>query len=162
MWFLAFLLSLTCTADTTDDRRAELFDAIAAYADPLELAWDSTAVDVEWVDLTRDGLDDALVYLRGPEWCGSGGCTMLVFEAMDELDATEFGRYRAAAEISLVHGPVLIAPGRGYWSDLVVESEDGELRVLRFDGETYPMSPADGARLVGAKPPGTVVFAPGQ
>lgn len=159
MWFLALLLSFACVADSTDDRRAEVLEAVARYAEPLELAWDSTATRVAWVDLNGDGRDDALVYMDGPEWCGSGGCTLLAFEAMDEIDAVEMGAYRPAAEISLVHGPVLVAKGRNGWSDLIVESDRGELRVLRFDGETYPLSPADGARLVGAKPPGTVAFA---
>ena len=161
MWILAFLLSLVCVADTTDDRRADLYVAITNYVEPLDLHWDSTTVRVAWVDLNGDKLDDALVSLTGPEWCGSGGCTVLVFEAMDAIDAQEMGAYRPAAEISLVHGPILVAPGRGYWADLVVESDAGDLRVLHFDGETYPMSPGSGARLTGAKPKGRTVLADG-
>jgi hypothetical protein len=31
------------------------------------------------VDLNGDGQLDAVVLLRGGMWCGSGGCTMLIF-----------------------------------------------------------------------------------
>lgn len=32
-------------------------------------------------DLNQDGIDDAVVLLSGMEWCGSGGCTLLVFRS---------------------------------------------------------------------------------
>ena len=159
MWFLTFLLLLSCPADTLDDRRDVLFDAIAGYADPLGLSWDSTEVRVAWVDLNGDQRDDALVALSGQAWCGSGGCTVLVFEAMHGVDAEEFGAYRPAAEISLMHGPIVVAEGDGLWADLVVQGEDGTMRVLRFDGETYPLSPGGAPLLDGAAPAGTTLFA---
>ena len=158
MWFLSVLL-LFCPADTLDDRRDALFEAVTAYAEPLGLAWDSTTVRVGWADLNGDGQDDALVSLAGPAWCGSGGCTVLVFEAMGDFDAQEFGPFRPAAEISMMHGPVLVADGDGDWSDLVVEAEDGTTRVLRFDGETYPFSPGGAPHLGGPRPQGTTLFA---
>ena len=160
MWIAALLLCSLCAVDTTDDRRGDLYAAIARYADPLELRWDSTTTRVAWADLNGDGRDDALVALRGADWCGSGGCTLLVFEAMDEIDADEMGAFRPAAEISLVAGPVHVAPAGGVWSDLIVTGERGA-RVLRFDGETYPPSPGDGVPLAGPLPPGTTFFADG-
>ncbi len=159
MWFLSVLLLLFCRADTVEDRRADLLAAIADYVEPLDVPWDSTAVRVGWIDLNGDGREDALVSLKGDAWCGSGGCTVLVFEAMDDLDAEEFGAYRAAAEISLMHGPILIAKGDGLWADLIAEGEDGTMHVLQFDGETYPVSPGSAPRLEGAPPGGTIVFA---
>ncbi|PAP75525.1 hypothetical protein [Rubrivirga marina] len=160
MWILSLALILACAADTTDDRRADLLDAVARYADPLSLAWDSTSTRVAWTDLNGDGRDDALVYLTGADWCGSSGCTVLVFEQLDGIDADEFGRFRAAAEISLVSGPVTVVEGRGYWRDLVVDSDAGPRR-LQFDGETYPMSPAGGLRVDGPVK-GTTLFADGR
>ena len=32
------------------------------------------------VDLNGDGIKDALVLLQGPYWCGTGGCSQLVFQ----------------------------------------------------------------------------------
>ncbi len=160
MWILSLALVLACAADTTDDRRADLLDAVARYAAPLGLAWDSTATRVAWTDLNGDGRDDALVYLTNADWCGSGGCTVLVYEQLDGIDADEFGRFRVAAEISLVSGPVTVVDGPGYWRDLVVQG-DGGPRRLRFDGETYPLSPAGGVRVDGPVK-GTTLFADGQ
>src|SRR2546422_5453095 len=36
-----------------------------------------------FTDLDGDGRAEALVLLRGNVWCGSGGCTMLVFRGTD-------------------------------------------------------------------------------
>jgi hypothetical protein len=160
MWILSLALILACAADTTDDRRTDLLDAVARYADPLGLAWDSTTTQVAWTDLNGDGRDDALVHLTNTDWCGSGGCTVLVFEQLEGLDAEEFGRFRIAAEISHVAGPVTVVEGRGYWRDLVIGSDRG-LRRLRFDGETYPVSPAGGVRLDGPVK-GKTLFADGH
>jgi len=159
MWLFPILLFLACAGDSLDDRHADLYDAVAEYVEPLGLTWDSTAVRVAWVDLNRDGVDDALLYLRGDVWCGSGGCTVLVFEAMDGVDAEEFGAYRPAAEISLMHGSIVVADGEGLWRDLIAEGDDGRFHVLSFDGETYPLSPGGAPFLEGPLPAGTTVFA---
>lgn len=157
MWVLSLLLTLTCAADTTDRQTDDLYAAISQYVRPIGLEWDRRVTRIEWVDLTRDGRQDALVYLAGPDWCGSGGCTLLVFEQMDEIGAEEFGRFRPAAEISLMSGPVMVVRGRGYWSDLIVRSARGPVR-LRFDGETYPESPAAGEHIRGRMPRGRLLF----
>lgn len=161
MWIATLLLASVCLVDSTDDRHDQLLAAVDGYVAPLELNWDPETAEVAWADLNGDGRDDALVTLTGADWCGSGGCTLLVFEAMDEVDAEEWGPYRAAAEISLMVGPVHVVPTRGYWSDLIVEGVDGA-RVLRFDGETYPPSPIDGEPYRGPIPVGATFFADGQ
>ena len=157
MWTLSLLLALTCSADTTDRRTDELYAAITRYVQPIGLDWSRRTTRIAWIDITRDGREDALVYLSGADWCGSGGCTLLVFEQMDPRDAEEFGRFRPSAEISMVSGPIRVVRSRGYWSDLIVRSPRGWSR-LRFDGESYPMSPADGEPVRGQVPRGRVVF----
>lgn len=160
MWFspLALLLTLVFAADSTDDRRSDLDKAVARYAGPLGLEWDQAATKVAWVDLNEDGLDDAVISLTGADWCGPDGCTVLVFEQMNPLDAEEFGRFRPAAEIRMITGPIMVVRGHGYWSDLVVTSARGPRR-LHFNGETYPPSPADGDRVQGRMPRGAILFA---
>lgn len=126
-------------------RSLALVEAVAHYAEPLDPDWSDTRRRVEWSDLNADGRADALVYLIGPAWCGSGGCTLLVMEAVAPDDVDELGAFRPAAEISLMHGPVAVAPTHSFgWADLIVEDHDGEWQKLSFDGETYPFSPADG------------------
>ena len=158
----AFLAVAAAPPDSTDglNRQSQILSAVRAYAGPVDASWDSSSVRIEWIDVNGDGREDALVYLTDQDWCGSGGCTVLVFEAMDEIDAEEMGPYRPAAEISLMHGPVLVANARsGEWCDLVVEDETGTARRLSFNGETYPYSPAAGVTLKGSRPVGTTLFA---
>jgi hypothetical protein len=146
------------TADTPDALRRAIWQYVGPFTlDPAQLDW-----RLNWAELNDDGRFDALVYLTGPDWCGSGGCTLLLFEALDELDAAELGVYRPAAEINLVHGPVFVSANRtNEWHDLVLASADGELRTLRFDGETYPSSPSAGT-LMAQRPEGVVLFAEGR
>ncbi len=159
---VSLLAAAPAVPDSIDDadRHAEVMAAVRQYARPVDASLDSVAVRVAWVDVSGDGRDDALVYLTAGDWCGSGGCTVLVFEAMDEIDAEEMGAYRPAAEISMMHGSVHVVAGRrGTWSDLIVQDENGVARRLSFDGETYPFSPAGGRVIRGATPAGTTLFA---
>lgn len=133
--------------------------AVLRYTLPFTAAPDATTWKTRWTDLNGDGVLDALVYIAGPDWCGSGGCTLLVFEAVTGPDADELGAFRPAAEVSLVAGPVLVADaGPDGWRDLVVNAEAGDPRVLRFDGETYPGSPSAGVAVTDP-PPGVLLFA---
>lgn len=161
---LLALALLLAPADTTGvpkpSSAALLLSAVQAYVEPLDAPNEDLQIRTEWADLTGDGADDALVYLDGPTWCGSGGCTVLVFEAVTgEADIAELGAFRPAAEISLMNGPVVVAEtSHNGWADLVVTSEDGQTVSLRFDGETYPTSPGDGV-VLGSRPSGATLFA---
>lgn len=164
MLALALSLLLFAPADSTSAQtppaQALLMQAVDAYVAPLDETNENVAIRTEWADVSGDGVDDALVYLESPSWCGSGGCTVLVFERMtDEEAIAELGTFRPAAEISLMHGPVVLSETRtDGWADLIVEQADGSRTALRFDGETYPASPAEGIAL-NAAPAGTVLFA---
>ena len=156
--FPAAAQSLPAVTPPTPEAQA-LDRAVVNYVGPFTT--ELTAVDWKtcWKDLNGDACEDALVYVAGPDWCGSGGCTLLIFEAVVGPDVEELGSYRPAAEISLVHGPVLVSETRtGEWSDLVIYDAAGSPRVLQFDGETYPTSPSEGMPVTTA-PSGQVVFA---
>ena len=157
MWFLSILL-LVCAPDTLDDRRAALEQAVDAYTEPLALGWERETARIAWVDLNGDRRDDALVYLSGSNWCGSDGCTVLVFEAMDEIDAEEFGAYRPAAEIGPTSGPIRVVESGQIWADLVAHAKDGTLRRLRFDGESYPPSISSAPHMEDTPIGGTLLF----
>lgn len=161
---LALLLSfLPFVTDSTDDSLAAVRQVVEAYARPFDPDWETTLMQVEWADLNDDGLEDALVYLEGTAWCGSGGCTVLVLEAMPEEDAVDVGPYLPAAEISMMHGPITVAATTSNgWHDLLVQSETGDVRRLAFDGETYPFSPSDGLLLAESVESGRVLFADGR
>ncbi len=110
---LALVLLFVPTDSTTTvepSQAARLFTAVQSYIAPFGAPNEDVQVRTEWADLNSDGAQDALVYLESDTWCGSGGCTVLVFEAItDSVEVAEFGAFRPAAEISLMNGPVVVA-----------------------------------------------------
>lgn len=149
----------TLVADTAREQAARR--VLEAYARPLDPDWGATTRQLAWIDLNGDERVDAVAYLSGAAWCGSSGCTFVVLEALDDLDAAELGPYVPAAEISQVHGQVYAAgTGPDGWRDLVATDAQGDWRLLRFDGETYPFSPSDGMPLDDL-PDGAVPLFPG-
>ncbi|WP_432468564.1 copper resistance protein NlpE N-terminal domain-containing protein [Agarivorans sp. Z349TD_8] len=88
-------------------------------------------------DLNGDGQDEIITYL---DWCGSGGCSLLIFEAKDS-------GYRFLSKTTLVRPPFYLASSsNARWQDLLLEVSGGGaipgLRLLRFDGLSYPVNPS--------------------
>lgn len=163
-FFLLALAVLPCRAQplqvepSSPDNEA-LEEAVLRYVLPFTVDLGGTTWKTTWADLNGDDHPDALVYISGPDWCGSGGCTLLVFEAITGPDAAELGPLVPVAEISLVHGPVLVGDdSTAGWRQLAVRDLDDALRLLCFDGETYPGSPDEGLAVMEA-PAGQLVFA---
>ena len=92
------------------------------------------------VDLNGDGRPEVLAYLMGLEFCGTGGCNLLVFQSGDN-------GYRLLAEISLVNNPVVVSRQRTRgWNDLILYVAGGGITRghyvrLSFDGRRYPANP---------------------
>lgn len=112
-----------------------------------------------FVDLNGDDIKDALVLLQGPYWCGTGGCTLLVFKGGKDS-------FNFVSRSTLVRGPLLVSDHQTKgWRDLVLEVSGGGLApkkvVLRFNGHKYPLkSSAQKALPKDAKEPGETVFQP--
>ena len=89
------------------------------------------------LDLDSDGNEDGLVLLTGTDWCGSSGCTLLIFHA-DER------RYRLVAEISMVNGPVVVAGQTSNgWRDIhMPDPREDRTIALRYNGASYPTEAA--------------------
>ena len=90
-------------------------------------------------DLNSDGAPEAVVLLTGPDWCGSGGCTMLVVEQHGPT-------WHLISKTTLVHPPVLaLERKRSGWQSLGVTLGGGGLAyhpvVLDFRHGHYPASP---------------------
>ncbi len=86
-------------------------------------------------DLNGDGKDEAFVYLMGPYFCGSGGCTLQLFSR------TPNG-YLLVNDFPITRLPVLVAPSRHQgWHDLwQLQSGGGAPATygrLEFDGRRY-------------------------
>jgi hypothetical protein len=99
-----------------------------------------------FVDLNADGIDEAIVYLVGRGWCGSGGCRMLIL-------TPEGDSYRILAKTTITHPPirVLARVSHGWRSVSIWVRGGGILQgyevELQFDGKTYESNPNLAPRL---------------
>jgi hypothetical protein len=86
------------------------------------------------VDLSGDRSSDALVLLSGPNWCGSGGCTLLVFRQVH-------GKFELTSRSTVAQTPIRVSPEASHgWKTLIVYSKGRGNVLLRFDGSRYPLN----------------------
>lgn len=127
----------------------ELSGAIATFLAENDDPSISTPVKSELIDLNDDGALDALVLLVSANWCGSGGCTLLVFEGQEEglQTVTPGNGFRLVSQSTLIREPLIVSETRTQgWRDLVVNVSGGGAKptqvALQFDGQTYPSNPS--------------------
>lgn len=128
-YFVAMaLLSLTaCSAKTIENQLAH---AVTSFTQN-----NSTHFVHALADLNGDSIQDAVVLLRGQEWCGSGGCTMLVFEGSSE-------GFQLISKSTVTDEPVRIIKETHHgWKTLTVYSNRAHRRMA-FDGHGYPPNPS--------------------
>jgi putative lipoprotein len=122
-------------------QKSDLNQALLAYLakkgdDPKNANPHKTAK----VDLNSDGHQDALVLLENPYFCGTGGCTMLVFKG------TKSG-FEFVSRSSLIRSPVLVSETKTHgWRDLILEVSGGGATpkrvALKHTGSKYPPNPS--------------------
>lgn len=112
-----------------------------------------------FVDLNGDGVDEAIVYLTGHLWCGSGGCNTLVL-------ARDGASWRTVTMMTITRTPIrVLANASSGWRNISVWVEGGGIRPgyeaeLKFDGKTYPTNPSvPPARRLARNVPGRIVVA---
>ncbi len=88
-------------------------------------------------DLNQDGLADAVVLLDGSEWCGSGGCTLLVFKGLAD------GSFQPHSKMTVSSTPIyaLSTQTQG-WRDLSVYTRGLGQVILKYNGKSYPSNPS--------------------
>jgi hypothetical protein len=136
---LAFFVWSVPPAVSADEMRVREF--IAAWveerigrADPGE-----TELSIGFYDLDFDRVDEAFVLFSGRDWCGSGGCKLLVLRPGVE-------DYHIIMQSTVTRPPIGVL--RSYtngFRDIFVHIGGGGLPfapvVMRFDGRTYPGNP---------------------
>jgi hypothetical protein len=128
-------------------------------AEAEDLEDDDTTFSSAFVDLNEDGKKEVIVYLSGRDWCGTGGCVMLVL-------APKESTYRVVSEVTITRPPirVLNTKTKG-WRDIAVLLAGGGIRHpyearLQFDGRSYPKNPtAAPAQRLREKVAGSIVIA---
>jgi hypothetical protein len=92
-------------------------------------------------DLNGDGRKEALVYVSGRYWCGSGGCDLWILTPRSQS-------WTMVTQTTVTWPPirVLTTRTRG-WRDIAVGVAGGGITpgheaVLRFNGRSYPTNPS--------------------
>jgi len=121
------------TSSTLQEATAtpQLASAIKAFTK------DDSSYQVAYADLNNDGINDSIVLLEGANWCGSGGCTMLVFEGL------EGGDFKLASKSTVASAPIyVLEKDSNGWSDLSVYTKDKGQVMLKWGGSNYPSNPS--------------------
>ncbi|HXJ16176.1 MAG TPA: hypothetical protein VNM68_03160 [Candidatus Polarisedimenticolia bacterium] len=110
------------------------------------------------VDLNGNETDEVIVYLTGDYWCGSGGCLILILEP-------DGATYKVNTRILAARPPIRVLATKSHgWHDIAVMVGGGGIlhayeARLSFDGESYPISPANPpAQRLTVKVPGKIVI----
>lgn len=111
-----------------------------------------------FTDLNGDGVREAIVYVIGPGWCGSGGCITFVLNR-------EGSSYTVVTKITITRAPIRVVDHvSNGWRDIGVWVVGGGIQhgyeaELPFDGKTYPSNPSmPPARKSNTKAPGQVLI----
>ena len=87
-------------------------------------------------DLDDDGVDDALIYAQGPDWCGSAGCTLFVLQGSEHA-------FTLRSRTTIAQLPLWVsAHSTDGWRDLIVHAGGAGDVVLRATDSGYPLNPS--------------------
>ena len=108
-------------------------------------------------DLNGDGRLEAFVYVTDRDYCGSGGCTLVVL-------SPKGSSYRVVLRSTVTHLPIrLLASSTSGWRDVGVTVAGGGITRpymarLRFNGHRYPSNPAVPPAVLLKRPSGKVLI----
>lgn len=118
----------------------------------------STRYELAFAELSGGGTRQAIVYLLGDKWCGSGGCNLLVLTPAGDS-------WRIVANVRITNPPIYVLPQKfNGWHSIGVwvqggGVEHGYLAELRFNGKRYPQNPSrPPAQRLKGKPTGDAVI----
>lgn len=92
-----------------------------------------------WSDLNGDGVDEAIIHVVTPYFCGTGGCNTIILTAAGP-------KWQKVGEISVSRTPITaMETSSNGWKDITVAIAGGGgpsgNALLKFDGKAYPSNP---------------------
>ncbi len=137
------LLIATCFAKVQQKTEAKPSEAGESLRRFLQTFDDdkTTRYVAVFQDLNADGRAEAVVYLIGRKWCGTGGCNTLIL-------TPEGGSWRIVSKIAITRPPIrVLADMSNGWRNIGVWVQGGGIQPgyeaeLRFDGKNYPGNPS--------------------
>jgi hypothetical protein len=101
----------------------------------------TTRITAYGVKIGDGKTEEDIVYVSGPGWCGSGGCTMLI------LEPTGLS-FKVLGKVTIVQLPIRLLHSMSHGHpDIGVLVQGGGIlsgyeAVLSFNGESYPRNPS--------------------
>lgn len=145
--FFAFISLPTITAQVNREPNiVKKVDYAKKRDAKLETAlnkWSKNSKDFRYhynfVDLNDDGQLDAVVFISGDEYCGTGGCEILIFKGGGK-------EFSLLTELAVSRPPIWVSVNKTKgWRDLVLLNSGGGIKsyysILKFDGKSYPDNP---------------------
>ncbi len=131
MKYFILLISLTISFYSYSDTHSDLTSALSKYFNN-----DIPNYEKGFYDLNGDGLKEAVIYIKDSDWCGSGGCTLFVFQA------TDVG-FLFVSRTTITRKPVSISQNKtSGWHDITVDTKGVGRVVLKYNGKKYPLNPS--------------------
>jgi hypothetical protein len=135
------LLAASCLAQTvhrpTPKQEENLKTFLQDYLrDPVMGDDKTTQYSAAFVDLRNDGTQEAIVYITGRNWCGSGGCNTLILASKDSS-------YGVVTKILITRLPIrVLATKTNGWHDITVRVQGGGVirayeAKFSFNDKTY-------------------------
>ncbi|MGF1755879.1 hypothetical protein L4C33_20080 [Vibrio makurazakiensis] len=122
----------TTSAQASQETIAKWVENQILAPEGLSLADNNIRYRTGSADLNADDSFEHIVLMQDPYFCGSGGCTAVMFNNSGEI----------INQMTVVKTPVVLADSYSNgWQDFIVWS-NGAYRVMSYNGETYPSNPS--------------------
>lgn len=137
----AILVAFNSHGQTVHKATSKQYEALTEYlrhfvGNPNSDTNRATQYSAAFVDLVDNGVDDAIVYLSGDGWCGSGGCTMLVLIPQERS-------YKLVARLMIARPPIRVLTKKSHgWYGIAFWMQGGGIQPgyeaeFSFNGKTY-------------------------
>lgn len=124
--------SPSSSVSASENTIASWVDNSILASEGLSLTQDKIRYLTGSADLNSDGTAEHIVLMQDLYFCGSGGCTAVMFDNEGNV----------INRMTVVKTPVVLADSyRNGWQDFIVWS-NGAHRLMSYNGESYPSNPS--------------------